>query len=466
MTKNIISKIKRIKFDKIYSSRGLPTIKCTVFTGENKQFEASCPSGASTGSKEAAVVTNGQLLKEQNTEENEIIRKYNDKDVELVIKQAEEALIPEILKYNCSNIYEFDQLIKKIDGTENYSKYGANIVLPLSICMARLIADQKNLPLYEYLEKEYDFIERTETFTNLQDAIANTSQNIVEKNFPSPNFNILNGGAHSGNEMPFQEIMVNFSGNYDEALRKATIFYNHLKKVISTTYGSIYTGYGDEGGYMPPIKTLDEAIDLIRKTNLDLKFKDLRIAVDSAANDFYSNQKYNFNVSETETGQIHAVSYNGEEMVQFYLDILEKYPEIYLLEDPFAEEDIESWKSLTASLKETKKLILGDDLVVTNPKIIQNAISDGWCNSVLIKPNQIGCVSDTLTAIRLAHDNGFKCMVSHRSGETEDDFIADLCIGASTDFIKSGSPRGERLIKYNKILKIYNDKILKINNET
>lgn len=456
------TKIQQIKFSTIYSSRGQPTTKCTIITPNGKKYKASCPSGASTGSKEAIALNDGKLLQDSAVHDNEIIKKYQNKDVRLVIENAMKNFIPHILSETCHNIFEFDQLVRKIDGTENFRNFGANISLPLSICFARMCAEEKKLSLHRYISNIYDQIDKSDRYRYLKGVITPQIPTQIDKNrFPSPNFNILNGGAHSGNEMPFQEIMINFLGSYAECLRKAAIFYNHIKSVISQTYGSIYTGYGDEGGYMPPIKTLDEAINLIRLTNAGLGFKDLRICVDSAANEFFSDGKYNINIQDEHTKEIRAVSFSGPQMVQFYLSILEKYDEIFLLEDPFAENDYESWIDLTAAIsKKTNlngKLILGDDSVVTNPTLIKNAILEKWCNSVLIKPNQIGNITDTLIAIRIAHENGFKCMISHRSGETEDDFIADLAVGTYADFIKAGSPRGERLLKYNKILEIYNE---------
>merc|ERR1711915_577361 len=178
-----------------------------------------------------------------------------------------------------------------------------------------------------------------------------------------------------------------------------------------------------------------------------------RIAIDSAANYFYEDGKYTFAKDDDE-----AVSLTGEEMVEFYQAALDGYHEIFLLEDPFAEEDVESWKKLTEN---AKVHVLGDDLVVTNPRIIKEAIKEKWCNSVLIKPNQIGTITDTLTAIKFAHENNMECMTSHRSGETEDTFIADLCVGASTRYVKAGAPRGERLLKYNRIEEIYHEKLRK-----
>lgn len=447
--------LKQVGFYVIYSSRGFPTTKCTMTSVTGRKYFSSCPSGASTGSKEAVALTDGKLFEVSN--ENKIIEKYQGRDVHLVIQNAMRLLVPQLLRSTCSNIYEFDQLVRKIDGTENFNRFGANIALPLSICFSRMVSGDKNIELYQFLRETYNMIVETEIFPKIS---VKENDAIQRSNFPSPNFNILNGGAHSGNDMPFQEIMINFSGTYRECLCKAAIFYNHLKTVITHVYGSIYTGYGDEGGYMPPIRTLDEAIMLIRRTNADLGYKDLRICVDAAANEFFIDGKYNFNIKDEHTEEIRAVSYTGPTMVQFYIRILEKYEEIFLLEDPFAEEDYESWKSLTNAISERPdlqdRLILGDDLVVTNPRLIRDAISHKWCNSVLIKPNQIGNVTETIMAIRLAHENGLKCMVSHRSGETEDDFIADLAVGTFAHFIKAGSPRGERLSKYNRLLEIYN----------
>lgn len=465
-----MNKIKNIKFNKVYSSRGLPTIKCTIITDDMKEFESTCPSGASTGAKEAKALVNFDF--HDNEKDLSEYDKLKLKGVDLVIKNAVENLIPEVLKSEWDCLSEFDEMIKNIDGTENLNRFGANIILPLSICVARMLTDQKNIQLYQFIQDEYEKMKNSKQLKKILDQInqekkdennhKRTKKNDQENVFPSPNFNILNGGAHSGNDMPFQEIMINFENEtYDKALEKATIFYISLKSVIKSKYGSIYTGYGDEGGYMPPIQSLDEAIELIREVNQGLKFKNLRIAVDSAANYFFDEKtkKYKFKIkTDSKNQEIEDVSYDGIEMIKFYQSILKKYPEIYLLEDPFAEDDIETWKQFTknTSTDSSQLLILGDDLVVTNPKIIEKAIVESWANSILIKPNQIGTVSDTLLAVALAHVNNMKCMVSHRSGETEDDFISDFSVGIHAHFIKSGAPRGERLVKYNKLLKIYN----------
>lgn len=441
---NYISLIKKIELKKTYTSRSSPTIKC-IFHTKSDKFISICPSGKSTGKKEAIFLTDKNI-------------NYKN-GLDNVIKYAMDELIPQILKAKIGNLREFDKLLRDLDKSEKFENFGGNVVLVLSMCFARMMAKHANLELYEFLKIEYENtgcdIENLNENTKKDTKLDIDTKKLDGNNFfTSPNFNVINGGEHSSNDLPFQEIMINFKNEkYDESLKKATKFYLELKKVIEKKYGKIHLGYGDEGGYMPPILLLEDALDLIKETNLIMKYENLRIAIDSAANSFYENEKYHIFVKKNE--KIEKVEYSSEEFYNFYIYILKKYKEIYLLEDPFAEDDISIWKKLT---KNSKIFILGDDLVVTNPKIIKKAIKENWCNSILIKPNQIGTITETLDAIKIAHSNNFQCMTSHRSGETEDTFISDLAVGAETMFFKAGAPRGERLNKYNRLLEIYDEK--------
>ncbi|ELA46317.1 phosphopyruvate hydratase [Vavraia culicis subsp. floridensis] len=406
-------KIKAICPRQILSSRGYPTVEVDIVSDQDEVFRSSAPSGDSTGAKEVAVLTDKK-------------DSYGGRSVTGVIKKFEEEIVPLIFKSRISTQMEFDSVLYIADKTPTLSTYGANTLLPLSLSFCKLQARTDGLRVHDH--------------------IAKISKN--EPHMPVPNFNILNGGSHSGNELLFQEIMISFQKNtFEKNLESAAVFYAALKNTIRDKFGGIYTGFGDEGGFMPPIRTLEDGLDLIREVLHKTKQEGLRIAIDAAANSFFAGGKYTVRTKDRD------VELSGDELIDYYRTLLKTYPEIYLMEDPFAETDVEAWKKFTAEFG-SSLIILGDDLLVTNSKMIKQAAEKKLCNAVLIKPNQIGTLGGTLEAVQAARENNFKVMVSHRSGETEDPFIAALSVGVAAEFFKSGAPRGERMVKYNQLLRI------------
>jgi enolase len=317
----------------------------------------------------------------------------------------------------------------ELDGTENKSKLGANAICPVSLAVCKAGAQAKNLPLYKYIRELYN-------------------PQLTTYSLPRPSFNIINGGAHAGNDLDFQEFMVCPKGkNLTENLRIGVEVYQKLKEIIAKKYGKLATNLGDEGGFAPPIEDPEVAIKLILEAVKKLNYQDkISIILDVAASQFFDGKKY-----KTKIG-----NFSGKELASFYLKLIKKYP-IEAIEDPFAQDDFESWQLLSSNLEHLTSniLIIGDDLTVTNPKRIKMAKEKGLCNGIIVKINQIGTVTEAIEAAKLAKSFGWKIMVSHRSGETNDDFIADFAVGIGADFIKSGAPaRGERVAKYNRLLKI------------
>jgi len=320
----------------------------------------------------------------------------------------------------------------ELDGTENKSRLGANATCGVSLSVCRAGAAFQKLPLYEYIARIYRGL---------------TS---VKNTFPRPCFNVINGGAHAGNELDVQEFMLAPQGiSFSQNLQIASEVYHQLKEILARKFGKLATNLGDEGGFAPPIKSAEEAIEIIleaaKKLNYDGKIK---LILDVAASQFFSKGRYRLEKKKT--------AFTREEFLNYEQNLLKKYP-IIGLEDPFAEDDLEGWKKISSKFKvqSSKLLIIGDDLLATNPKRIKEAQRKKACNAMILKINQIGTVSEALEAAKLAKSYGWKIMVSHRSGETNDDFISDLAVGISADFIKSGAPaRGERLAKYNRLLKI------------
>ncbi|KAF7687136.1 Enolase [Cucumispora dikerogammari] len=401
----------------ILDSRGEPTVEVELYT-KCGIFRSSCPSGKSTGKFEAYVSTDGGDT-------------YDGKSVKHCVKTINTIIAPILEKFDIEfgKQEKFDDKLREIDGTSNFSKYGANAMLPISMCYARASAYYKKIHMVEY--------------------IFNLSKISKAHPIPQINFNILNGGKHSNNSLVFQEIMINFpNSSLEMVLEKAEAFYNELENVIIREYGHKALMVGDEAGFAPPIRTLEEGLDLLYKTNLSLNY-DFRIAIDAAANSFYDGT-YNF--TRTTEGEVIDVNYSTDELCEYYKNLLKKHNKIYLIEDPFNETDYKGWSRLT---KETDILIVGDDLCATNPVLIETAISNEYCNSILIKPNQIGSVSLTISAINMSRKHGFPIMVSHRSGETEDVFIVDFAVGVGAEYVKFGAPRrGERIAKYNELLRI------------
>ena len=386
--------IKSIKAKEILNSRIEPTVKVELKT-EKGVFEASVPSGASTG-------------------------KYETKELSSLkaIRNIEKIIAPKLIGKDEIKQEEIDNILIK------NKNLGANAILPVSIAVCRAGAVAKNLPLYKYIR-----------------IIGNWKLEIGNWRMPRPCFNIINGGAHADNNLDIQEFMIvpNYS-SCSENLESAKKVFERLKKDLDRDFGEKGIKMGDEGGFAPPIDNDKEALEYIFKIIKDLK---INIGLDCAASQFYFKNKYIIDHKRLET----------KELLDFYQELIKKYPIIFI-EDPFSEDDWKSWQRITKKL--AKKIsIIGDDLLTTNIKRIEIAKKRKACNGMIIKPNQIGTVTETLKAVKLAKSYKWKIIVSHRSGETMDDFIADLAVGVRADFLKSGAPsKLERLSKYNRLLKI------------
>jgi len=398
-----MSKIKSIKAKEIKDSRGNPTIEVKLET-ERGKFFASVPSGASTGKNEALE-----------------LRDADGKGVNNAIKNINKIIAPKLIDLNPENQSEIDKIIIELDGTENKSKLGANAILAVSIAVCRAGADSKKIPLYQY--------------------IAELAENGSPLTIPLPMFNILEGGAHSDNDLDIQEFMiVPQKKTFTENLILCNKIFANLKGNIENNYGE--TKFGDEGGFAPPISKTEQALYLLK---IAIGDNDVQIALDCAASQFFQNGKY----------KIDGNDLSRTELLDFYKNLVNNF-NIISIEDPFSEEDWEGFKEITEALP--KITIIGDDLTTTNIKIIKEAHNKLSCNGVILKLNQIGTISETIGACNLAKSFGWKTIVSHRSGETMDDFIADFSVGVGADFIKSGSPiKEERMVKYNRLLEIEKD---------
>ncbi|HLD70549.1 MAG TPA: phosphopyruvate hydratase [Negativicutes bacterium] len=401
-----MSKITEIIAKEIKDSRGKPTVEVHLTTKDGT-FVASCPSGASTGIHEALE-----------------LRDDDGRGVSKAIANVNEIIAPKLIGKDPSNQKELDELMLALDGTPNKSKLGANAILPVSMAVCRSGAAAKKISLYQHLADIAGF--------KIQD---------LGFKMPLPSFNILNGGAHAKNELELQEFMVvPMKKTFQENLVLGSEVFNKLTELLKQTPAGV-PEMGDEGGYAPQIATAEQALMLIKSAIGD--HKDVKIALDCAASEFYRDGKY-----EVEEGK--ALSRN--EMIDFYKDIVVRYP-IVSIEDAFAEEDWNGFQEIRKALPET--IIIGDDLTTTNVIKIKEAESKKACNGIIIKVNQIGTVSETIDAVKLAQSYGWKIMVSHRSGETMDSFIADLAVGVGADFIKSGAyTKDVRIVKYDRLLAI------------
>ena len=413
------SKIKSIKSREILDSRGNPTIEVELET-DFGVFRDSAPAGASKGKAEAIELRDGGKM-------------YHGLGVVKAVENVNNIIGPKLKGKNVSNQKDIDELMIEIDGTKNKSRIGANAIVAVSQACCRAGAAAKDIPLYQYIAEIYQ------------------DKRPISLKMPKGSFNIINGGVHAGNDLNFQEFMVIPQKNkFSENVRIISEIYHTLKNVIKEKYGSLATNVGDEGGFAPPLKFPEEALNLILEAARRLEYEnDIKIISDVAASQFYLDGKY-----ETNMGV-----FTRDGFLNYYSELIDSYP-IIGIEDPFAQDDWESWKEMVENLKNKGKelIIIGDDLLVTNVERIKIAHQENACNGLLVKLNQIGTVTETLEAVKLAKSYGWKTMVSHRSGETCDDFIADLAVGISSDFIKSGAPaRGERVAKYNRLLEIEKD---------
>jgi len=405
-----MGEIIEIKAREILDSRGNPTVEAEVFLDSGVFGRAAVPSGASTGTHEA--------LELRDKED----KRYKGKGVLRAVQNINEIIAPELIGLESTEQAEIDRLLIELDGTETKSRLGANAILAVSMAVAQASAAESGLPLYAYLG------------------------GVGARVLPVPFMNVLNGGVHADNPLDIQEFMIVPCGlgSFAEALRAGVETYHSLKSVLKGKGLSV--SVGDEGGFAPQLRNSREALELLMTAVEETGYRpgeDILLALDVAASELFNSGKYKLEGREL----------SSEEMIRFYEGLLRDFP-IVSIEDPLAEEDWEGWAALCGELGERVQIV-GDDLFVTNVKRIREGIEKQVANAVLIKLNQIGTVSETLQAIELAHRTGWQTIISHRSGETEDTFIADLAVAVNAGQIKTGAPcRSERVAKYNQLLRI------------
>lgn len=404
------TRIKDIFAREILDSRGYPTVECEVMLENGAKGIATVPSGASTGEHEAVE------LRDKDT-------RYMGKGVKKAVTNINSVIAPALMGQKATNQLSVDSVLTTLDTSENKSKLGANALLAVSLSVAKAAAKAVKLPLYRYLGSPYTH------------------------RLPVPMMNILNGGAHASNNIDIQEFMIMPVGfrSFSEGLRAATEVYHTLGKLLRDK--NLSTAVGDEGGFAPNLQSDEDAIELIlvaiKKAGFDTD--QIKLALDAASSEWYTDGRYVL----PKRGTV----YTGKELISYFNSLKENYP-IISIEDPLAEDDWQSWQEFTNSSKDNLQIV-GDDLFVTNYKRLEKGISLGAGNSILIKVNQIGTLSETLRAIETAHRAGYTTVISHRSGETEDTTIADIAVAVNAGQIKTGAPcRSERVAKYNRLLKI------------
>ena len=396
----------------ILDSRGNPTVEVEVILDDGSEGRAAVPSGASTGQFEAVELRDGG-------------DRYGGKGVLQAVENVIEKIYPAVLGFDASEQRLLDDEMIELDGTDNKGSLGANAILGVSLAVANAAAMSAELPLYRYLGGPNAHV------------------------LPVPMMNILNGGSHADSNVDIQEFMIAPIGaaSFREALQMGAGVYHQLKKVLEDK--GLSTGLGDEGGFAPNLGSNAEALDLIMEAIKAAGYtpgSDVALALDVAASEFFENGAYQFE----------GAAKSSEEMSAIYAEWVEKYP-LVSIEDPLDEEDWDGWKHITEQLGDKVQLV-GDDLFVTNPERLQRGIDNDTANALLVKVNQIGSLTETFDAVELAHRNGYRCMMSHRSGETEDVTIADLAVATNCGQIKTGAPaRSERVAKYNQLLRIEED---------
>ncbi len=401
-----------IRAREILDSRGNPTVEVDVTLACGAKGRAAVPSGASTGTREALELR------------DKIDNRYMGKGVQNAVTNVNEVLAPELIGYDVMDQAGLDHTMIDIDGTENKSRLGANAILGISLAAARAAAEARDLPLFRHLG------------------------GINARQLPVPMMNIINGGAHAANNLDIQEFMILpfGAGSIYEAVRMGAETFHHLKKLLRDK--GLNTAVGDEGGFAPDLASNEEAIEYIIRAIESAGYrpgKDIGLAIDAAASEFYRDGAYHF-ASENKT-------MNANQLIDYYENLISRYP-LLSIEDGLAENDWDGWADMTERLDDQVQIV-GDDLFVTNPDIFREGIDKGIANSILIKLNQIGTLTETLETIRMAKDAGYSTVVSHRSGETEDSFIADLAVGVNAGQIKTGSmSRSDRIAKYNQLLRI------------
>lgn len=414
--------IKRVHAHYIYDSRGNPTVAVDLETDKGL-FQAAVPSGASTGIYEALELRDGDKAV------------HHGKGVLKAVDNVNSKIAPALIakNFNVTDQAAIDKFLIELDGTDNKGNFGANAILGVSLAVCKAGAVHKGVPLYKYIAE----------LAGIQKVI-----------LPVPAFNMINGGSHAGNKLAMQEFMVLPVGakNFKEAMQIGSEIYHHLKKVIHKRYGLDATAVGDEGGFAPNILDNNEGLDLLLEAFKASGHADkVVIGMDVAASEFYKSdaKKYDLDFKNPNSDQTKWLT--GDQLADVYKSFITKY-NVKSIEDAFDQDDWDNWSKL---LSQTDIQLVGDDLTVTNPKRIKQAVEKKACNCLLLKVNQIGTVTESIEAATLARSNGWGVMVSHRSGETEDTFIADLVVGLATGQIKTGAPcRSERLAKYNRIMVI------------
>jgi enolase len=411
-----MSEISKIVGREIMDSRGNPTVEADVYLANGAWGRACAPSGASTGSREALELRDGDKAR------------YLGKGVLKAVAAVNDTIAPALIGKNAQNQAEVDQIMLDLDGTENKENLGANAILAVSLATAKAAAADKNVPLYEH--------------------IAELNGTPGQFSMPVPMMNILNGGEHADNNVDIQEFMIQPVGaaNFKEALRMGAEIFHNLKKVLSAK--GLNTAVGDEGGFAPNLASNEEALTMIveavKSSGYEMD-KDITLALDCAASEFYTDNQYDLKGE----GKV----FNSEGFSDYLAELSQRYP-IVSIEDGLDESDWDGWAYLTNKVGDKVQLV-GDDLFVTNTKILKRGIDNGVGNSILIKFNQIGSLTETLQAINMAKEAGFTVVISHRSGETEDATIADLAVGTAAGQIKTGSLcRSDRVAKYNQLLRI------------
>eukprot|EP00252_Welwitschia_mirabilis_P007462 TRINITY_DN1884_c0_g1_i1.p1 TRINITY_DN1884_c0_g1~~TRINITY_DN1884_c0_g1_i1.p1 ORF type:complete len:484 (-),score=52.90 TRINITY_DN1884_c0_g1_i1:285-1622(-) len=420
--------IQKVKARQIFDSRGNPTVEVDVLLSNGNQTRAAVPSGASTGVYEALELRDGG-------------KDFLGKGVWKAVENVNSIIGPALVGKNPVDQTAIDNfMVRELDGTQNQwgwckQKLGANAILAVSLAVCKAGATLKKIPLYQHIAE-----------------LAGNKTLVM----PVPAFNVINGGSHAGNKLAMQEFMILPVGakSFSEAMKMGAEVYHNLKSVIKKKYGQDATNVGDEGGFAPNIQENKEGLELLKiaieKAGYTGK---VVIGMDVAASEFYTekDKKYDLNFKEENNDGSQKIS--GDELIKLYESFVKGYP-IVSIEDPFDQDDWEHYGKFTARIGE-KVQIVGDDLLVTNPKRVGKAISDKACNALLLKVNQIGTVTESIEAVRMSKRAGWGVMTSHRSGETEDTFIADLAVGLATGQIKTGAPcRSERLAKYNQLLRI------------
>jgi len=415
-----MAKIKQIHAREILDSRANPTVETTVILDSGEKGTASVPSGSSVGKYEAVELRDGDL------------KRFNGLGVLKVVDNVNQMIGPKLIGFDSCDQEKIDKLMIELDGTANKAKLGANSLLSVSLAVAKAAAKANNFSLYHYLNQ-----------------LAGKMGLAVEiKRIPQPTLNIINGGKHGAGNLDFQEFQILPASNksFSQGLRMAVEIYQSLKKVLA--YRKAVYSVGDEGGFAPNLYTNLDALEAIKEaieeTNYKLGF-DVFLGLDIAPAFFMKGKDYQI---KDRSGPLKTTQY-----IDFLLDLTSSY-HLLTLEDPLSEDDWDSWRILTNKIG-GKTFIVGDDLLVTNRSRLEKAVQEKACSAILIKPNQVGTLTETLKVIKMAKEGGFKISISHRSGETNDVFIADLAVAVQSDFVKFGAPaRGERVCKYNRLLEI------------